>query len=61
MNDILDTLINSGDQILESDNLVQKLEDSKKVTEDIGIKLMIAQQVEQRIEDSRRIFKPVAS
>jgi len=31
------------------------------VTEDIGIKLMIAQQVEQRIEDSRRIFKPVAS
>jgi hypothetical protein len=61
MNEILDTLRNSGSEILESDELVDKLEDSQKVTQDITQKLYIAQQIEQRIEDSRRIFKSVAS
>ena len=35
MNEILDTLRNSGSEILESDELVDKLEDSQKVTQDI--------------------------
>jgi len=35
MNDILDTLRTSGSEILESDDLVEKLGDSQKVTQDI--------------------------
>jgi dynein heavy chain len=60
VNDILDTLRNSGKNILESDDLVNKLESSKQLTNEINHKLNVARHIEERIEENRKIFKPVA-
>ena len=57
----MDTLRNSGKDILDSDDLVNKLEDSKQLTNDINHKLSVAKHIEDRIEENRKIFKPVAS
>ena len=51
---------NSGKNILESDDLVNKLEASKQITNDINHKLLTAKHIEDRIEENRKIFKPVA-
>ena len=60
VNDILDTLRNSGKNILESDDLVNKLEASKQLTNEINHKLNVARHVEERIEENRKLFNPVA-
>jgi len=54
------TLRTSGHEILESDDFVNQLEESKKVTEDINIKLTTSKHIEERIEENRKTFKPVA-
>lgn len=51
---------NSGAEILDDDTLVNSLNESKKITDDIKHKLQSAKLVEDRIEENRRHFKPVA-
>jgi dynein heavy chain len=53
-------LKNSGDTILEDDSLVNSLNDSKKITDDINHKLSSAKILSDRIEDLRRSYRPVA-
>ena len=54
-------MLQSGDDILESDSLVDTLETSSKMTIDITATLENAKNIEKKIEDSRKIFKPVAN
>jgi dynein heavy chain, axonemal len=61
MNEMLESLLNSGDDILESDDLVEKLELSSKTTIEITARLENAKNIEKKIDDSRKIFKPVAN
>jgi dynein heavy chain len=61
MNEMLESLLHSGDDILESDDLVEKLELSSKTTIEITARLENAKNIEKKIEDSRKIFKPVAN
>jgi dynein heavy chain len=61
MNDMLESLLHSGDDILESDDLVEKLELSSKTTIEITARLENAKNIEKKIDDSRKIFKPVAN
>ena len=53
-------LRSEGSEILESDDFVNKLEESKTITQDINNKLQVAKHIEDRIEENRKIFKPVA-
>lgn len=57
---ILKMLRDSGSDILESDDFVNTLEESKTITQDITHKLTVAKHMEDRIEENRKIFKPVA-
>ena len=45
---------------MDDDTLVNSLNDSKKITDDIKHKLHSAKMIEERIEENRRLFKPVA-
>lgn len=40
---------------------MNSLNDSKKITDDIKHKLASAKLIEEKIEENRRIFKPIAS
>lgn len=60
VNEILSMLRSEGSEILESDDFVNKLEESKTITQDINNKLQVAKHIEDRIEENRKIFKPVA-
>lgn len=57
---ILKTLRESGSNILESDDLVNKLDQSKQMTQDISKKLDYAKSIGNKIEENRKIFQPVA-
>ena len=57
---ILDQLRNSGADILDDDTLVNSLNESKKITDDIKYKLQSAKMLEERIEENRRNFTPIA-
>jgi len=61
MNEILSTLSESGNEILEKDDFVNQLNESKTITDDINHKLNSAKHIEERIEENRKIFKPVAT
>jgi hypothetical protein len=50
----------SGSEILESDDFVNTMEESKKITNDITNKLSAARYIEERIEENRKMLKPVA-
>jgi len=45
---------------LEDDSLVNSLNESKKITDDINLKLKSASHVEDRIEENRKNYKPLA-
>ena len=61
MAQMLEELLASGGDILESDGLVNTLEESSKATIEITASLENAKNIEKKIEDSRKIFKPVAN
>ena len=50
----------AGEDILEDDSLVISLNDSKKITDEIKVKLASAKHIEERIEENRKNYKPVA-
>jgi hypothetical protein len=56
----LKLLLETGEDILEDDTLASTLDESKKITDDISLKLSLAGQLVQRIEDSRKAYRPVA-
>jgi dynein heavy chain len=58
--EILHKLMNSKDDILEDDALLNSLNESKKITADITRKLKSAKHLQDKIENSRKAFKPVA-
>lgn len=60
MEQILDILRNSGTEILESDSFVNTMEESRKITNDIISKLAAAKHIEDRLEENRKILKPLA-
>ena len=57
---ILTTLRTSGDEILESDNFIQMLNESKETTVDIERKLKQAKHKEEAIRESRQKFTDAA-
>jgi hypothetical protein len=50
----------SGSEILESDGFVNTMEESRKITNDIVSKQTAAKHIEDRLEENRRILKPLA-
>lgn len=52
---------NAGEDILDDDTLVNSLNESKKITDDIKIKLKTAKHIEERIEESRKNYFSVAA
>lgn len=50
----------AGEDILDDDILVNSLNESKKITDDIKQKLSSAKLLEERIEENRKNYKPVA-
>ena len=60
MDQILEMLRTSGSEILDSDDFVNTMEESRKVTNDITNKLAASKHIEDRIEENRKILKPVA-
>jgi len=57
---ILDQLRSAGESILEDDTLVNSLNESKKITDDIKEKLKSAKKLEERIEENRKNYFPLA-
>lgn len=57
---ILDQLSRAGGDILNDDSLVNSLNESKKITDDIKMKLSSAKHVEERIEENRKNYMPVS-
>lgn len=45
---------------MENDALVNSLNESKKITDDIKQKIKSAKHIEERIEENRKSYKPVA-
>ena len=60
MEQILEILRTSGSEILESDHFVNTMEESRKITNDIVNKLQAAKHIEERLEENRKILKPLA-
>jgi len=58
---ILQQLSQSELDILEDDTLVNSLNESKKITDDIKTKLKSAKIVQERINENRKNYKPVAA
>ena len=58
--DILATLRNSGDEILESDSFIKQLNESKETTNEIEKKLKQAKNNEEKIRDLRGKFEETA-
>ena len=50
----------AGDDVLEDDSLLTSLDESKRITDDISHKLISAKHLGDRIEASRKAFRPVA-
>jgi len=46
---------------LESDNFVNTMEESRKITNDIANKLSVAKHIEERIEANCKILRPLAT
>lgn len=59
-NEILDQLKNSGDDILNDEKLLNSLNESKIITQDIEQQMASAKMVEERIENNRAHFTPVS-
>jgi dynein heavy chain len=59
--EILRLLGAAGGDILEDETLVNSLDESKRITDDIAHKLAAARQLSERIEASRKAFGPVAT
>lgn len=57
---ILSQLRGAGEDILENDVLVNSLNDSKQITDDINEKLKTAKVIEERIEENRKHYFSVA-
>ena len=60
MDQILEMLRTSGSDILESDDFVNAMEESRKITSDITNKLAATRHIEERIEENRKMLRPVA-
>jgi ATP-binding dynein motor region len=60
MDQILEMLRTSGEEILESDDFVNAMEESRKITSDITNKLSATRHIEERIEENRKMLRPVA-
>ena len=60
MDQILEMLRSSGQDILESDDFVNTMEESRKITSDITNKLAATRHIEERIEENRKMLRPVA-
>lgn len=58
--EILKLLKEAGDDVLEDDSLLTSLDESKRITDDISHKLISAKHLGDRIEASRKAFRPVA-
>lgn len=58
--EILRLLRDAGDDVLEDETLVHSLDESKRITDDITHKLAAATHLSERIEASRKAFRPVA-
>jgi dynein heavy chain, axonemal len=58
--EILKLLREAGDDVLEDDTLLHSLDESKRITDDISHKLLSAKHLGDRIEASRKAFRPVA-
>ena len=58
--EILQLLLETGEDVLEDDTLASSLDESKRITDDISHKLGSAAHLVQRIEDSRKAYRPVA-
>ena len=58
--DILRMLKESGDDILDDEALINKLQESKVTSDDIKKKVAEAEKTEQAIDETRNSYRPVA-
>ncbi len=59
---ILELLVTSkSEEILDDDKLINILEQSKKVSGEINLKICDSQVVETQIQENRSIYKPIAT
>ncbi|XP_014248489.1 dynein beta chain, ciliary-like isoform X2 [Cimex lectularius] len=58
--ELLQRLTNAGPDILNDRTLVERLETTKKTSEDIAIKVTEAKQTSSKIDIAREIYRPVA-
>lgn len=58
--EILRLLRDSGEDVLDDEILVNSLDESKRITNDISHKLAAAEHLSGRIEAARKAFRPVA-
>ena len=60
-NEILKLLETPGSQILNDENLVKSLGDSKKIAEDIEMKFKSGKATEEKLNDARAVYEAAAS
>ena len=54
-------MTSKSEEILDDDKLINILEQSKKVSEEINLKIIDSQVVETQIQENRSIYKPIAT
>ena len=61
MDQILEVLRSQGSEILESDDFVIMMDESRKITTDIVSKLQASKHIEDRLDENQRILRPLAN